>query len=114
MRRAFHSAKEDMFRKFWKQHDPTPGTPENEQMSEYYRRIEYTNTHFSTQRPGWMTDRGYIYVKYGEPSDIFRELIPRNQKPYEVWTYNELGLQFFFEDRTGFGDYELVSPMSEW
>jgi GWxTD domain-containing protein len=114
MRRAFHSAKEEMFRKFWKQRDPTPGTPENEQMDEYYRRIDYANTHFSTQRPGWMTDRGYIYVKYGEPSDIVRELIPRNQKPYEIWTYNELGLQFYFVDRTGFGDYELVSPINEW
>jgi GWxTD domain-containing protein len=114
MRHAFHSAKEEMFRKFWKDRDPTPGTPENEQMDEYYRRVEYANMHFSTQRPGWMTDRGLIYVKYGEPSEIVREIIPRNQKPYEIWTYNELSLQFFFEDRTGFGDYELVSPVIGW
>jgi GWxTD domain-containing protein len=114
MRRAFRSAKLDLFREFWKNRDPTPGTPQNEQMDEYYRRVNYANLHFSTQRPGWMTDRGYVYIKYGEPSEVIRNLIPRNQKPYEIWIYHELNLEFVFQDRTGFGDYELVGPITEW
>lgn len=114
MRKAFFTAKESLFRKFWEKRDPTPGTPLNEQMEEYYRRVEYTNLHFTTQRPGWMTDRGYVYIKYGEPSEIIRNLIPRNQKPYEIWIYHQLNLEFIFEDRTGFGDYELVGPITAW
>ncbi len=114
MRRAFSSAKENLFRKFWEKRDPTPGTPQNEQMEEYYRRVEYTNLQFTTQRPGWMNDRGLVYIKYGEPDEIIRNLIPRNQKPYEIWIYNQLNLEFVFEDRTGFGDYELVGPITAW
>jgi GWxTD domain-containing protein len=114
MRRAFFTAKENLFRKFWEKRDPTPGTPLNEQMEEYYRRVEYTNLYFTTQRPGWMTDRGFVYIKYGEPSEIIRNLIPRNQKPYEIWIYHQLNMEFVFEDRTGFGDYELVGPITAW
>ena len=114
MRRAFHSAKEGLFKKFWKERDPTPGTEANEQMIEYYRRVDYANQKFSTQRPGWMTDRGLIYIKYGDPSEIIRNLLPKNQRPYEIWIYHEHGIQFEFVDRTGFGDYELMGPISEW
>jgi hypothetical protein len=31
---------------FWKQRDPTPGTPENEFKEEHYRRFLYANEHF--------------------------------------------------------------------
>jgi GWxTD domain-containing protein len=114
MRRAPEPEKEKLFKQFWKKRDPTPSTEENEQEIEYYRRVEYTNEHFSTQQPGWMTDRGMIYIKYGEPSEIIRNLIPANQKPYEIWIYDELNLEFDFVDRTGFGDYELVGPIYGW
>lgn len=45
---------------FWKQRDPTPGTPENEFKQEHYRRIAYANQYYGreTARPGWQTDRG--------------------------------------------------------
>jgi GWxTD domain-containing protein len=114
MRRAPEPEKERLFKEFWQKRDPTPSTEENEQMVEYYRRVDYANQHFSTQQPGWMTDRGMIYIKYGEPSEIIRNLIPANQKPYEIWIYDELNLEFDFVDRTGFGDYELVGPIYGW
>lgn len=41
-------------------------------------------------RPGYLTDRGYIYLKYGAPDDI----VERNSEPvcppYHIWTYNTL------------------------
>jgi len=114
MRKAFQSQKLELFKKFWDERDPTPGTSENEEMDEYYRRVDYANQQFSTQRPGWMADRGMIYIKYGEPSEIIRNLMPQNQRPYEIWIYQELNLQFEFVDRTGFGDYELIGPISDW
>jgi len=50
--------------------DPTPATVENEYREEHYRRIGYANESFSNNRvPGWKTDRGMIYIKYGPPDE---------------------------------------------
>src|SRR5512136_2659253 len=54
----------DMFiEAFWKQRDPTPGTPRNEFREEHYRRLAYATKMYgrSTPLPGWKTDRGRIY-----------------------------------------------------
>jgi hypothetical protein len=79
-------------------------------MDEYYLRVEYANENFSTNRDGWETDRGRIYVLYGEPTDIERHPFEINSKPYEVWYYDHLNRRFVFVDYTGFGDYELTWP----
>ena len=55
---------------FWQRRDPTPDTPENEFKEEHYRRIEYANEHFAAGIPGWKTDRGRIYIIYGQPDEI--------------------------------------------
>jgi len=67
-------AQRDRFiEEFWRQRDPTPGTPRNEFKEEHYRRIEYANKWFGrgTPIPGWKTDRGRVYIILGEP--IFRQ-----------------------------------------
>ena len=50
---------------FWLRRDPTPDTEENEFKEEHYRRIAYANDHYASGIPGWKTDRGMIYIKYG-------------------------------------------------
>src|SRR5271166_2333231 len=55
---------------FWLRRDPTPDTPENEYKEEHYRRIAYANEHFAAGKPGWMTDRGRMYIVYGPPDEI--------------------------------------------
>ena len=55
---------------FWQRRDPTPDTPENEYKEEHYRRIEYANEHFAAGIPGWKTDRGRMWIKYGKPDEI--------------------------------------------
>ena len=37
---------------------------------------------------GFETDRGYIYLKYGRPSDIVKEDNDPAAPPYEIWIYN--------------------------
>ena len=37
---------------------------------EHYARIAYANEHFAAGKPGWMTDRGHIYIAYGKPDNI--------------------------------------------
>jgi GWxTD domain-containing protein len=62
--------REQFITQFWLVRDPTPGTIENEFKEEHYRRIGYANEHFSTQIPGWKTDRGRVYITYGPPDEI--------------------------------------------
>lgn len=55
---------------FWLRRDPTPDTEENEFKEEHYRRIAYANDHYASGIPGWKTDRGMIYIKYGPADEI--------------------------------------------
>jgi GWxTD domain-containing protein len=69
---------------FWLRRDPTPDTEENEYKEEHYRRIEYANDHYASGIPGWKTDRGMIYIKYGAADEV--ESHPSGgsyQRPYE-------------------------------
>ncbi len=74
-KRAFKQLKTDEERQqfveqFWLRRDPTPDTEENEYRDEHYRRIAYANDHYASGIPGWKTDRGMIYIKYGAPDEI--------------------------------------------
>ncbi|MCJ7645169.1 MAG: GWxTD domain-containing protein, partial [Candidatus Aminicenantes bacterium] len=104
---------------FWKQRDPTPGTPVNEFREEHYRRIQYANKIYgrSTPLPGWRTDRGRIYIILGEPKSIEQYSNVQNVFPAEIWFYQPdtatglppaFNVVFFKEN--GIGDYILYSP----
>jgi GWxTD domain-containing protein len=104
---------------FWKQRDPTPGTPKNEFREEHYSRVAYANKMYGrgTPLPGWKTDRGKIYIILGEPKSIEQFDTVQNVYPTEIWTYlgdPALGLPtafnvIFFKEH-GSGDYILYSP----
>lgn len=96
---------------FWKNRDLTPGTVENEFKRDYYKRVSYANEAFSSfNRKGWTTDRGRVYITYGNPSEINRYPSQVDTKPYEIWNYDELegGVIFVFADLSGFGDYRMM------
>ncbi|MEW6455250.1 MAG: GWxTD domain-containing protein [Acidobacteriota bacterium] len=107
---------------FWAIRDPTPGTPVNEFKDEHYRRIEYANKFLGrdSPRPGWMTDRGRIYIILGEPRD--KETYDSSQEVYptEIWFYQgdvSMGLPPYFNvvffKRDGVGEYILYSPLKD-
>ena len=100
--------KQKFFKNFWKEMDPNPETEKNELLDEYFRRVNYANQNFSGMgEDGWLTDRGRIFIKFGEPDDIERHPFESNSLPYEIWRYYNLRKVFVFIDRTGFGDYYL-------
>jgi hypothetical protein len=79
---------------------------------EYYQRVAYANEHFAfANREGWQSDRGRVYIKYGEPDYILREPSTREYRPYQIWFYDDVegGVRFLFMDESGFGDYKMVS-----
>jgi GWxTD domain-containing protein len=101
----------EAFEKFWKNHDPTPTTSRNELRDEYYRRIRYANQYYSTvNREGWETDRGMVYIKYGEPDQIERHPFEMGDKPSQIWYYYTQRRTFVFVDTRGDGDYQLQYP----
>ncbi len=80
--------------------------------SEYLRRVEIADERYHTlYRDGWRTDRGRVYIIYGEPDETERYPSSQNSKPYETWHYYRIenGVEFDFIDRSGFGEYVLVN-----
>jgi GWxTD domain-containing protein len=69
-RLATDDERQQFIEQFWLRRDPTPDTEENEFKEEHYRRIAYANEHYASGIPGWKTDRGMIYIKYGPPDEI--------------------------------------------
>lgn len=104
---------------FWRHRDPNPATAENEYRAEHYARIAYANQNFSLIGPGWRTDRGRIYIMYGQPDKVLS--LPSGDSsttsPLQVWIYNSLpgvgnSIRFEFIDATGKGDFRLrTSPL---
>jgi GWxTD domain-containing protein len=62
--------REQFIEAFWDRRNPNPDSEDNEFKDEHYRRIEYANERFAAGKPGWMTDRGRIYIVYGPPDEI--------------------------------------------
>jgi GWxTD domain-containing protein len=77
----------------------------------YLDRISTANDRYrSMGKEGWKTDRGRVFIIYGEPDEI--ERVPSSDivKPYEIWDYHQIegGAKFVFIDRFGYGEYQLV------
>lgn len=97
------------FYEIWKKLDPTPHTPFNELMAEFYRRADYAFTNFNSvsQADGAQTDRGKIYIIYGPPSKVERTFAP-DGRSIEIWTYNSgRNLKFKFLDENKNGNFIL-------
>jgi GWxTD domain-containing protein len=109
LRSASPEERKILWEEFWKEKDPTPDTAENEFYDEHVRRFDTANSRFGTSHtPGWETDRGRIYILYGQPDHIESYPYDADQDATEVWHYNSLGRRFVFVDKTGFGDYRLT------
>lgn len=96
---------------FWKLRDPDPSTPENERKLEYFERVKKADEMFrGTREKGWRSDRGRVYIVYGEPSEIDRYPNEMDAYPYEIWSYNNIegGVIFVFGDITGTGQMILI------
>lgn len=107
---------------FWRQRDPTPGTPENEYKEEHIRRFNHANKFYGrgTTREGWRTDMGRIYITLGEPVSIERFESSAFLYPCQAWSYygdpkKDLPPHFvlLFYQRSGVGEYKLYDPVTD-
>jgi len=134
--KAFKSLSNDEERdafieQFWQRRNPDPESPENTFRDENYRRIAYANEHFPAGKPGWLTDRGHMYIAYGKPDSI--EAHPSGGSydrpieegggqtstfPFETWHYRYLegvgdNIDIEFVDTCQCGDYHMTIDRSE-
>lgn len=116
---------------FWRRRNPNPDSPENEFREEHYRRIAYANEHFAAGKPGWMTDRGHIYIAFGPPDSTDSHpsggMYDRPMEegggttstfPFEVWNYRYIAgigenINIEFVDTCMCGDYHMTIDRSE-
>lgn len=101
---------------FWKANDPSPGTVRNETRERFYQRVLKADEMFTIHKKlkGWSSDRGRIYIKYGEPDEITNENYPIDMYPHIIWTYYKQNLQFVFADIKGYGQYTLRNKDEEF
>jgi GWxTD domain-containing protein len=101
------AGKQQFLLNFWKSRDPSPETPENEFMEEYFKRLAFCENRF---KGGLRSDMARIYIKYGPPVDIQRKIdMQAYGRQVEIWTYGVNGRsEFVFVDRIGDGRYTMV------
>ncbi len=135
-RKAFLSLSNDEERdsfieQFWRRRNPDPESPDNSYREEVYRRIAYANEHFGAGEPGWMTDRGHIYIAWGPPNNV--ESHPAGGQynrpfsegggvtstfPFEIWNYHHMdgigeNIDIEFVDTCMCGDYHMTMNPAE-
>ncbi len=96
---------------FWNEQTTKSGPDGFNSWSEFDKRFNEANVKYKTAfKTGWLTDRGRVYIDYGQPDDIERHSSSSSSKPYQIWTYNSIegGVIFVFVDLTGFNDYVLI------
>ncbi|MEM8599164.1 MAG: GWxTD domain-containing protein [Bacteroidota bacterium] len=93
------SRKWERLAEFWDERDPSPGTPFNELMAEFYARVDEAAVRFRTTPNGplngYATEQGRLWLRQGPPATIDRTL-PAGGGPREVWTYAD-GRRYTFE-----------------
>lgn len=101
---------------FWQRHDPSPGTVRNEAREDFYHRVLKADELFTVHKKlkGWSSDRGRIFIKYGEPDEIITDVHPLGVYPSIVWIYYKENLEFVFSDVGGFGQYTLRNKDAEY
>ena len=85
-----------------------------EAWQEYYAQVKRVNASYSTRtKKGYMTDRGYVYLRYGTPDKICEEPFEPGAYPYEIWHYYAVAGQrnkhcvFMSQDMVT-NDYQLI------
>lgn len=103
----------EAWERFWARRDPTPDTPVNENLIEFYRRLRHANRTFQGIGPGWRSDMGRIYIRYGPPDQVESQPGSASMPALEIWYYHQPYHRFLFADREGFGRYTLLNPGAE-
>ena len=124
----------EFIKDFWARRDPDPSTLVNEFRETYYSRRAVADKAFQAGQPGWLTDRGRIFILLGPPTQVItkamgdvpyekmnrvtadlQETGTVTERPTEIWIYDSYPdyfkgpLRLVFVDFYSTGDYKLTS-----
>jgi len=90
--------------------DDRPETPMHEGLRDYFARLIRANGRFREEAtPGWMSDRGRVYVSLGEPDQIIEpQVADFSRGRQQLWDYRAQNMQLVFYDQTGTGRWRLT------
>jgi GWxTD domain-containing protein len=75
---------------FWYQ---TSGSKAYEQWLKYQKQVRSVEQYYANNyMKGFQTDRGRVYLKYGAPNTIVVKESSPSEYPYEIWTYDKIGI----------------------
>lgn len=96
---------------FWSKRSPM--NPK-QGFDDYLAAVKRVNLSFGTTAfPGYRSDRGYVFLKYGQPDKIMEVPDEPAARPYEIWHYYQVANQrdkkfvFMAPDRST-NDYQLI------
>jgi GWxTD domain-containing protein len=106
------SARAAAWAAFYRETDPDPSSPEHEGLRDYFNRLQLASERFREEgQPGWLTDRGRVYITLGDPDQVLEQgdntMAQRGRA--QVWLYGQYRLQLVFVDQSGFGRWRLTA-----
>lgn len=119
-------AKRRYLTEFFQRQDPDPASPGNAFLDDYLERIatiraRYDESVGTGERMPWYTDRGRIYLQYGEPQDRIVNYSPSDigspsgvsggfagEPPYEIWQYQTTSFVYLFIQEDQFDRWRLI------
>ena len=90
--------------------DRIPETAINEEMQSYFGRIQQANVEFKMDRnPGWLSDRGMVFVSLGEPDQVLERSVSSGRSTtqmggntrLQIWQYRQYNSQLAFYQEAG-------------
>ncbi|MBA3644740.1 MAG: GWxTD domain-containing protein [Gemmatimonadaceae bacterium] len=122
LRGATPAQRASVWAAFFRDTDPIPETPVNEALESYFARIRQANVQFLNDRnPGWLSDRGVVFVALGEPTLIMDRNVNQGtgmqaggSTRVQVWTYQQYHTQLFFYEDVGHWRLTRASENEFW
>lgn len=114
---SFIKTPDDTYMRYFVMNFFTRRNPDNPkaEWEKYSDKVRGVNKLFSASgKVGYETDRGYIYLKYGEPTERIIVRSEQGSLPYEVWVYNSLprinrlSYFLFYQPANAIGNYDLL------
>lgn len=122
LRDATPAQRASVWAAFLRETDPIPETSVNEAMESYFARIRQANVQFANDRnPGWLSDRGMVFVALGEPTLVTDRTVNQGtgiqaggSTRLQIWTYEQYRTQLVFYEDIGHWRLTRASENEFW
>jgi GWxTD domain-containing protein len=107
LRNSSPEGRKTAWKEFWKQRAYKRGGLLPSTEDQFFQRLKFIQLNFADFGEGWKTDRGRIYLRYGQPDQVEQDS-DRYGIEYILWYYYSRGELYIFRDTAGGGNFKLV------